>query len=90
MVAEEALNKMLNVTGGETKVKAVESVKYYILGNWSEIMEFVKTKDKSLQCSKEEHVIHIHSDRMDSRLLGWNRTKHGELDDMPIYSISYM
>ena len=33
--AEEAFDKILNVTDSETKVRAVESAKNYILGNWS-------------------------------------------------------
>ena len=48
--AEEAFDKILHVTESETKAKAVEFAKNYILGNWTGIMESVKTKDKSLQC----------------------------------------
>ena len=72
--AEEAFDRILHVTESETKAKAVESAKNYILGNWTGIMESVKTKDKSLQCSAEGHVSHIYSDRMSSRPLGWSRT----------------
>ena len=72
--AEEAFDKILHVTESETKAKAVESAKNYILGNWTGIMESVKAKDKSLQCSAEGHVSHIYSDRMSSRPLGWSRT----------------
>lgn len=43
-------------------------------GNWSGIMESVKAKDKSLQCSAEGHVSHIYADRMSSRPLGRSRT----------------
>lgn len=67
--AEEVFDKILNVTESETKTKAVESAKNYILGNWTGIMESVKAKDKSLQCSAEGHVSHIYSDRMSSRPL---------------------
>ena len=62
------------VTESETKVRAVESAKNYILGNRTGIKESVKAKDKSLQCSAEGHVSHIYSDRMSSRPLGWSRT----------------
>ena len=72
--AEEAFDKILHVTESETKAKAVESAKNYILGNWAGIMESVRAKDKSLQCSAEGHVSHIYSDRMSSRPLGWSRT----------------
>lgn len=37
--AEEAFDKILHVTESETKAKAVESAKNYILGNWAGIME---------------------------------------------------
>ena len=69
-VVEEAFDKILHVTESETKAKAVESAKNYILGNWAGIMESVRAKDKSLQCSAEGHVSHIYSDRMSSRPLG--------------------
>ena len=57
--AEEAFDKILHVTESETKAKAVESAKNYILGNWTGIMESVKAKDKSLQCSAEGRVSRI-------------------------------
>ena len=83
--AEEAFNKILNVTESETKAKAVESAKNYILGNWAGIMESVKAKDKSLQCSAEGHVSHIYSDRMSSRPLGWSRTGADKMSRLRIY-----
>lgn len=83
--AEEAFDKILNVTDSETKAKAVESAKNYILGNWSGIMESVKAKDKSLQCSAEGHVSHIYSDRMSSRPLGWSRTGADKMSRLRIY-----
>lgn len=83
--AEEVFDKILNVTESETKVKAVESAKNYILGNWSGIMESVKAKDKSLQCSAEGHVSHIYSDRMSSRPLGWSRTGADKMSRLRIY-----
>lgn len=83
--AEEAFDKILNVTDSETKVRAVESAKNYILGNWSGIMEAVKAKDKSLQCSAEGHVSHIYSDRMSSRPLGWSRTGADKMSRLRIY-----
>ena len=83
--AEEAFDKILHVTESETKAKAVESAKNYILGNWTGIMESVKTKDKSLQCSAEGHVSHIYSDRMSSRPLGWSRTGADKMARLRIY-----
>ena len=73
------------VTESETKAKAVESAKNYILGNWAGIMESVRAKDKSLQCSAEGHVSHIYSDRMSSRPLGWSRTGADKMARLRIY-----
>ena len=83
--AQEAFDKILNVTESGTKAKAVESAKNYILGNWTGIMESVKAKDKSLQCSKEGHVSHIYADRMSSRSLGWSRRGADKMARLRIY-----
>ena len=83
--AEEAFERILDVTESETKAKAVESAKNYILGNWAGIMESVKGKDKSLQCSAEGHVSHVYSDRMSSRPLGWSRTGADKMARLRIY-----
>lgn len=83
--AEAVFDKILNATESETKAGAVESAKNYILGNWTGIMESVKAKDKSLQCSAEGHVSHIYSDRMSSRPLGWSRTGADKMSRLRIY-----
>lgn len=83
--AEAAFDKILKVTESETKTKAVESAKNYILGNWTGIMESVKAKDKKLQCSAEGHVSHIYSDRMSSRPLGWSKTGADKMSRLRIY-----
>lgn len=83
--AEEAFDKILTVTESETKAKAVESAKNYILGNWTGIMESIKSKDKSLQCSAEGHISHIYADRMSSRPLGWSRTGADKMARLRIY-----
>ena len=83
--AEAALDKILNVTESETRTRAVESAKNYILGNWTGIMESLKAKDKSLQCSAEGHVSHIYADRMSSRPLGWSRTGADKMSRLRIY-----
>lgn len=63
----------------------MESAKNYILGNWTGIMESLKAKDKSLQCSAEGHVSHIYADRMSSRPLGWSRTGADKMSRLRIY-----
>lgn len=83
--AEAAFDKILNITENETKAGAAESAKNYILGNWTGIMESVKAKDKSLECSAEGHVSHIYSDRMSSRPLGWSRTGADKMSRLRIY-----
>ncbi len=83
--AEEAFDKIVEVTESETKAKAVEAAKTYILGNWSGIMEAVRAKDKSLQCSAEGHVSHVYSDRMSSRPLGWSRRGADRMARLRIY-----
>ncbi len=83
--AQEAFDKILNVTESGTKATAVESAKNYILGNWTGIMESVKAKDKSLQCSKEGHVSHIYADCMSSRPLGWSRRGADKMARLRIY-----
>lgn len=83
--AEAAFDKILNVTESEPKTRAVESAKNYILRNWSGIMESVKAKDKSLQCSAEGHVSHIYADRMSSRPLGWSGTGADKMSRLRIY-----
>ena len=68
--AEEAFGKILAVTEGEARRKAVETSRDYILGNWAGIMQWVRDKNKEVECSAEGHVSHIYADRMSSRPLG--------------------
>jgi hypothetical protein len=83
--AEAAFDKILNMTESETRTRAVESAKNYVLGNWAGIMESLKAKDKSLQCSAEGHVSHVYADRMSSRPLGWSRTGADKMSRLRIY-----
>ncbi len=83
--AEKAFDQIVEVTESETKAKAVGAAKTYILGNWSGIMESVRAKDKSLQCSAEGHVSHVYADRMSSRPLGWSRRGADRMARLRIY-----
>ncbi|NBI89374.1 hypothetical protein D3Z45_01920 [Lachnospiraceae bacterium] len=83
--AAEAFDKIVEVTESGTKAKAVGAAKTYILGNWSGIMESVRAKDKSLQCSAEGHVSHVYADRMSSRPLGWSRRGTDRMARLRIY-----
>ena len=70
-LAEGIFDKILAVTESESKKKAVETSKAYILGNWPGILLSMTGKDNKTGCSAEGHVSHIYSDRMSSRPLGW-------------------
>lgn len=83
--AEEVFEKILEVTEGEGKRKTVEAAKTYILENWAGIMQWVKDKNKEIECSAEGHVSHIFADRMSSRPLGWSKTGADKMSRLRIY-----
>lgn len=82
-LAEKSFDKILSVTEEETKRKAVETSKTYILSNWSGIMEQIENKE--LECSAEGHVSHIYADRMSSRPLGWSKTGVDKMARLCVY-----
>ena len=65
-MAEGAFDRIIGITDKETKRKAVEQAKAYILGNWSGIMIAMKSGDSNVRCSVEGHVSHVYADRMSS------------------------
>lgn len=83
--AEKVFEKILGVTEGEGKQKTVEAAKIYILENWAGIMQWVKDKNKEIECSAEGHVSHILADRMSSRPLGWSKTGADKMSRLRIY-----
>ena len=83
--AEEVFEKILEVTEENSRRKAVETSRDYILGNWSGIMRWVRDKNKEVKCSAESHVSHIYADRMSSRPLGWSRTGADKMSRLRIY-----
>ena len=84
-MAEEAFDKILEVTEPESKRKAVEAAKAYILGNWSGILLSMTGKDRKNGCSAEGHVSHIYAARMSSRPLGWCYTGVDKMSRLRIY-----
>jgi len=84
-MAEEVFDKIINVTDKETKRKAVEQAKAYILSNWSGIVLSMKSQDSNVRCSAEGHVSHVYADRMSSRPLGWCRTGADKMSRLRIY-----
>ena len=84
-MAEGVFERILGMTEKETKRKAVEQAKAYILGNWPGIMLSMKSKDSNVRCSAEGHVSHVYADRMSSRPLGWCRTGADKMSRLRIY-----
>ena len=84
-LAEEAFDKILSVTESETKRRAVESAKKYILGNWPGIMQWKRDDNEEIRCSAEGHVSHVFSDRMSSRPLGWSVVGADKMARLRIY-----
>lgn len=82
-LAEEAFERILKVTEEETKRKAVEGAKTYLMSNWAGIQESVKNRE--LECSAEGQVSHVYSDRMSSRPLGWSRKGADKMARLRIY-----
>ena len=84
-MAEGIFDRIIEITDKETKRKAVEQAKVYILGNWTGIMVSMKSKDNNVQCSAEGHVSHVLSDRMSSRPLGWCRDGANQMAHLRAY-----
>ena len=83
--AEAVFEKILAITEVESKRKTVLAAKEYILGNWAGIMQWVRDKNKEVECSAEGHVSHIYADRMSSRPLGWSRQGADKMSRLRIY-----
>lgn len=84
-MAEGTFDRIIALTDKDTKRKAVEQAKAYILGNWSGIMTSMKSNDPNVCCSAEGHVSHVYADRMSSRPLGWCRIGADKMSRLRIY-----
>ena len=84
-MAEGVFDHILAVTEDESKRKAVERSKNYILTNWTGILLSMAGKDKNIRCSAEGHVSHVFSDRMSSRPLGWCKLGADKMARLRIY-----
>jgi len=84
-MAEGIFDKIINVTKSESKRRAVEASKQYIIGNWTGIMEQMSNKDAKNECSAEGHISHIYADRMSSRPLGWSETGADKMARLRVY-----
>lgn len=83
--AEEVFDRIIGVTQTESKQKAVEAAKNYILGHWSAIMNGVRNRKDDIHCSAEGHISHIYADRMSSRPLGWSKTGADKMAHLRVY-----
>ncbi len=66
---KDLFRAIIKTTEPETKRKAVQEARGYILGNWDGIMR--QYDEDYIGCSAEGHVSHILSSRLSSRPLGW-------------------
>lgn len=69
---KELFNAIINTTESDTKKRAVQEARRYILGNWKGIMHQYEADYTG--CSAEGHVSHILSSRLSSRPLSWSKT----------------
>jgi hypothetical protein len=69
---KELFKAIISTTEPETKKRAVQEARGYILGNWEGIMRQYEAEYAG--CSAEGHVSHILSSRLSSRPLGWSKT----------------
>ena len=83
--AEEVFDRIIGETQAESKKKAVEAYKSYILGNWPAIMNGVGNRKENIHCSAEGHISHIYADRMSSRPLGWSKTGADKMARLRVY-----
>ncbi len=71
MLIPEIFFKGIQVASKQAPMERIAASTIGIIGTDTKgIMESLKMKDKSLQCSAEGHVSHIYADRMSSRPLG--------------------
>lgn len=83
--AEKVFDKIIAVTTSESKKKAVETSRKYIMGHWRAIMNGVNNRKDNIHCSAEGHVSHIFSDRLSSRPLGWSVIGADKMSRLRVY-----
>ena len=83
--AEKVFDKIIAVTSTDSKIKAVETSRNYIMGHWRAIMNGVNNRKDNIHCSAEGHVSHIFSDRLSSRPLGWSVVGADKVAQLRVY-----
>ena len=86
--AKEVFDFIIDLTEKESKKKAVEVSKNYILAHWTAIMNGVRNRKDKIHCSAEGHVSHVYSDRMSSRPLGWCRVGADKMSRLRVYKMN--
>jgi len=79
----ELLNTIIWTTEVETKKKAVQEARKYILGNWEEIMR--QCESEYVGCSVEGHVSHILFSRLSSRPMSWCKIGVDQMTRLRVY-----
>ncbi len=80
---KELFNAIINTTELESKKKAVQEARRYILGNWAGIMR--QYEADYVGCSAEGHVSHILSSRLSSRPLGWSKVGVDQMSRLRVF-----
>jgi hypothetical protein len=83
-LVKRVFDRILEKTETETKKKAVNDTKRYILNNWAGIE--IKTDNYDIVgCSAEGHISHILSDRLSSRPKGWSSRGADQMSQLRIF-----
>ncbi len=77
---------IIQETESETKKKAVNAARRYILKNWDGIEIQEEKGEEIVGCSAEGHVSHILSDRLSSRPKGWSVLGVSQMSQLRIYT----
>jgi len=80
---KQLFNAIVSTTEPETKKRAVQEARRYILGNWEGIMRQYEADYTG--CSAEGHVSHILSSRLSSRPLGWCRKGVDQMSRLRVF-----
>lgn len=80
---KELFNAIISTTEPETKKRAVQEARGYILSNWEGIRRQYELDYTG--CSAEGHVSHILSSRLSSRPLGWCRKGVDQMSRLRVF-----
>jgi len=80
---KQLFKAIINTTEPETKRRAVQEARKYILRNWDGIMR--QYEQDYTGCSAEGHVSHILSSRLSSRPLGWSKTGVDQMSRLRVF-----